>query len=190
MDGRSLGFRQDQTLSLEREDQNHFDGVIQLFSLCLFLLKRKSPFPLLQGIVRHHPPRTRQCKQCSKRGLDAVGSREQSAGIKNGPVHRLGTNRLVVRDLSDVEAHLPHGLFDLRIVLLADCIGEEKLRLPFRGVHFKGNGGSRSNQDAVGPLLGNHKRSLRDAETAPQITTPPRLPTLLVLADIAPPRRV
>ena len=72
------------------DDRNYFDGVTQLFQFCLLLLRGKIPFRLLQGIVRHHLPRTRQCKQCSKRGLDAVGSREQGDGIKKDLVHRLG----------------------------------------------------------------------------------------------------
>ncbi len=95
-----------------------------------------------------------------------ISRREQDVGIKKDAVHGLGTNRLVVRDLSDVEAHFPHGLFGSRIVLWADRIGEEELRLPFRGIHLDGKDGSRSNQDAVGPFLGNHERALRDAETA------------------------
>lgn len=137
--------------------------------------------------------RARQRKQQTKRGLNVVGSREQGAGIKKDAVHELGTNRLVVRDLSNVEAHLPHGLFGPRIVLRADRIREEKLSLSLRSVHLKRKGSSRSNQDAVGPFLDNHERApvmpkRRRSEAG--ITTPPRLPTLLVLADIAPPRRV
>ena len=71
-----------------------------------------------------------------------------------------------MRDLSVVEAQLTHVRFRPRIVLRTDRIGEQELSLPFRGVHLKGKGGSRPNQDAFCPSLGNYERTFRDAEAA------------------------
>ena len=82
-------FRQDGEISLWRQDRDHVDGLAQPFQLCRVWPRRKISLGLLQGIRRCHQPHVRQCKQLAKRGIDAVGSREQDVGIKKDPVHGL-----------------------------------------------------------------------------------------------------
>jgi hypothetical protein len=82
-------FRQDRERSLWRQHRDHVDGLAQPFQLCRLLPRRKISLGLLQCIRRRHQPHVRQCKQRSKGGIDAVGSREQDVGIKKDPVHGL-----------------------------------------------------------------------------------------------------
>ena len=82
-------FRQDGERSLWRQHRDHVDGLAQPFQLCRLLPRRKISLGLLQCIRRRHQPHVRQCKQRSKGGIDAVGSREQDVGIKKDPVHGL-----------------------------------------------------------------------------------------------------
>jgi hypothetical protein len=114
--------RQDGTLSLWRQHRYHFDRFAQPFQLCPLLPRSKIPLGLLQCMRRCHQHHFRQCEQLPKRRVQAVRSREQDVGVKKDLVHGLGADRLVVGDLSGVEAHLPHFLFRPRIVLSADRI--------------------------------------------------------------------